>query len=77
MLALAGVLAVRLGRTPGLLATSVDYLEDARQTDWLTLDCLICACDVYTWKLLRRDMGRSRSDAEARVRQMVSGILGG
>ena len=42
-----------------------------------TLDCLICACDVYTWKLLRRDMQRSRSDAEARVRQMVSGTLGG
>jgi AcrR family transcriptional regulator len=40
------------------------------------LDCLVVACDVYTWQLLRRDMGRSREDAEARVRHMVAGILG-
>jgi AcrR family transcriptional regulator len=41
------------------------------------LDCLVAACDVYMWKLFRRDMGRTRSDAEARVSRMVSGILGG
>jgi len=41
------------------------------------LDCLVAACDVYTWKLLRRDMGRSRMEAEARVQTMVSSILGG
>jgi AcrR family transcriptional regulator len=41
------------------------------------LDCLVAACDVYTWKLLRRDMGRTRSDAEDRVARMLSGILGG
>jgi AcrR family transcriptional regulator len=41
------------------------------------LDCLVAACDVYVWKLLRRDLGRSRSDAEARVRRIVSGILEG
>jgi AcrR family transcriptional regulator len=41
------------------------------------LDCLVAACDVYTWKLLRRDMGRSRRDAEARIQRIVSGILGG
>jgi len=40
------------------------------------LDCLVVACDVYTWQLLRRDMGRSRKDAEACVRHMVAGILG-
>ncbi len=39
------------------------------------LDCLVVACDVYTWKLLRRDMGRSRQDAEACVRAMVVGIV--
>jgi hypothetical protein len=42
-----------------------------------TVDCLVAACDVYTWKLFRRDMGRSRSESEALVGQMVSGILGG
>jgi AcrR family transcriptional regulator len=41
------------------------------------LDCLVAICDVYTWKLLRRDMARSRGDAEMRVRRMLSGILGG
>lgn len=41
------------------------------------LDCLVAACDVYTWKLFRRDMGRTRGDAELRVRRMVSAILGG
>jgi AcrR family transcriptional regulator len=49
----------------------------SHETDRETLlDCLVVACDVYTWQLLRRDMGRSRPDAEARVRQMVVGILG-
>ncbi len=42
----------------------------------LVLDCLVAACDVYTWQLLRRDAGRSRRDAEACVRHMVTGILG-
>jgi AcrR family transcriptional regulator len=41
----------------------------------LMLDCLVVACDVYTWKLLRRDAGRSRKEAEACVRYMVGGIL--
>ena len=41
------------------------------------VDCLVAACDVYVWKLLRRDLGRSRAEAEARVRQMVTAILGG
>ena len=43
----------------------------------LMLDCLVAACDVYTWKLLRRDLGRSRHDAEACVQRMVTGILKG
>jgi len=41
----------------------------------LVLDALVIACDVYTWKLLRRDAGRSRDDAEACVRFIVSRIL--
>jgi AcrR family transcriptional regulator len=39
------------------------------------IDCLVVACDVYTWKLLRRDAGRHREDAEAAVRRLVSAIL--
>jgi AcrR family transcriptional regulator len=41
------------------------------------VDCLVVACDVYTWKLLRRDMGLSRSEAQDRVHQLVSGLVKG
>ena len=40
------------------------------------VDALVCACDVYTWKLLRRDMGRSRSDAEQTMAWTVKALLG-
>lgn len=38
------------------------------------VDALVCACDVYTWKLLRRDIGRSRPETEATVLGMVNAI---
>ena len=41
------------------------------------LDGLVVACDAYTWKLLRRDMGRSRPQAEALVRRIVTSLLKG
>ena len=41
------------------------------------LDALVVACDVYTWKLVRRDMKRSRRDAEALVCRLVVSILKG
>lgn len=40
------------------------------------VDALVCACDVYIWKLLRRDMGRSRARAEATMCRMVRALLG-
>ena len=46
-----------------------------REDKKLVLDCLVVACDVYTWKLLRRDAARNRSEAEACVRHLVSRIL--
>jgi AcrR family transcriptional regulator len=52
-------------------APQLAELEDQK----LTLDCLVIACDVYTWKLLRRDARRSRKEAEACVRLLVSKIL--
>jgi AcrR family transcriptional regulator len=39
------------------------------------IDELVCACDVYTWSLLRRDMDRSRPAAEATILAMVKAIL--
>ncbi|HWD03333.1 MAG TPA: TetR/AcrR family transcriptional regulator [Amycolatopsis sp.] len=39
------------------------------------LDALVCVSDVYAWKLLRRDFGRSRADAEATMRLMIESIV--
>lgn len=39
------------------------------------VDMLVCSCDVYTWKLLRRDMGRSRPDVEAILRAMAEALV--
>lgn len=40
-----------------------------------TVDALVCCLDVYVWKLLRRDLGRSRRDAEQTVCDLVRGVL--
>jgi AcrR family transcriptional regulator len=53
-----------------LLAT-----RPAEERAW-AIDALVCACDVYTWKLLRRDFGRPRADAEATMRLMIESIVG-
>ena len=39
-------------------------------------DALVCACDVYTWKLLRRDMGRPRAETEATMLAMSTALAG-
>jgi AcrR family transcriptional regulator len=36
-----------------------------------TLDALVIATDVYTWKLLRRDMGRSLAATRAAMKSMI------
>ena len=38
-------------------------------------DQLVCACDVYTWKLLRRDMDRSHAETESTIRATVNAIV--
>lgn len=40
-----------------------------------TVDALVVACDVYCWKLLRRDMGVERGRAERTMRRLVEGVL--
>ncbi len=54
----------------GPLLTTRQADERAR-----VLDALVCASDVYTWKLLRRDFGRSRTEAEATMRLMIESIV--
>jgi len=40
------------------------------------IDILVVATDVYTWKLLRRDMGRSIPATKAAIKMLVQGALG-
>ena len=42
-----------------------------------TLNALVAVTDVYTWKLLRRDQGLDRREAEATLAAMVSALAGG
>lgn len=39
------------------------------------MDALLACCDVYNWRLLRRDLGRSAKEAEATVLLTVRAIL--
>jgi hypothetical protein len=39
------------------------------------LDALVIATDVYAWKLLRRDMGRSRDATAATIESMIRALL--
>jgi AcrR family transcriptional regulator len=39
------------------------------------LDALVAATDLYVWKLLRLDLGRSRASTEAVVRRLVRAVL--
>jgi AcrR family transcriptional regulator len=43
----------------------------------LRLAQLIAICDVYTWKLLRRDQGLSRARTERALAEMINGLVGG
>ncbi|HEX6446352.1 MAG TPA: hypothetical protein VF053_14755 [Streptosporangiales bacterium] len=76
----AAAALVRVGRTrhrrrvQRQFAPQLARLPEARRR--LVVDALVCACDVQTWKLLRRDMGRPRRQAEATMRAMVEAILG-
>jgi AcrR family transcriptional regulator len=41
-----------------------------------TINALIVACDVYTWKRLRRDIALDRPEAMDIVLRLVEGVLG-
>ena len=41
------------------------------------VDLLVVATDVYTWKLMRRDRGLSRTQTEQRISTLVSAVLAG
>lgn len=37
---------------------------------------LVAACDVYTWKLLRRDSGLSRKETEHAIHELIEAMTG-
>jgi AcrR family transcriptional regulator len=59
--------------TAEIYAQWLARLDEPRRTR--TLDALVAATDVYVWKLARRDMGRSRAETVALVRQLVDAVL--
>lgn len=58
----------------GWFAPSLEVLPPAERRR--AIDALVVALDVYTWKLLRRDIGRSRRDTENTIRTLVDAVLG-
>jgi len=59
--------------TAEAFAPWLDPLPEDRRRE--ALDALVIALDVYTWKLLRRDMGRSVPETKAVLRGLVDAIL--
>ena len=54
-------------------AAQIERLDATRHRS--LIDELVCVCDVYIWKLLRRDMGRSRPETEKTILSMVNAIV--
>jgi AcrR family transcriptional regulator len=59
--------------TAANFAPWLDRLPPDRRDEML--DALVIATDIYTWKLLRRDMGRSVDESKATIRGLVEGVL--
>jgi AcrR family transcriptional regulator len=54
-------------------AAQIEQIDPERRRS--LVDRLVCVCDVYTWKLLRRDIGRSRPETETTILSMVAAIV--
>jgi AcrR family transcriptional regulator len=67
-----GRAAHRSGIETNFSAQLAPWRADQRRS---RVDALVCSLDVYVWKLLRRDLGRARPDAEHTVRTMIHSIL--
>lgn len=55
------------------LAEQIRKFTASDQRDFI--DRLIIATDVYSWKLLRRDMGRTVEESKTNIISLVEGIL--
>ena len=50
-------------------------LPPADDAHGIRLDAFVAATDLYTWKLLRRDRGRSADETGQVIRALVDGLL--
>jgi AcrR family transcriptional regulator len=58
----------------GLLESRLAPLDSAARKR--ATDALVIATDVYTWKLLRRDMGRSAPAVTATIERLIHAAIG-
>ena len=58
-----------------VFSKSLKPLSAARRK--ATLDAMVVATDIYVWKLIRRDMGRSIGAFQSIVKRMLSAALAG
>ena len=54
-----------------------DRLPTAASARRHAICALHAATDVYTWKLLRRDLKRTRTETEKTIVDLVAGVLKG
>ena len=66
----------RAGHQAWLDRVFSDRLPKAPSARRRAIHALHAATDVYTWKLLRRDLRLSRADTERIMRDLVYGVLG-
>ena len=59
--------------TAAIFAPFLNHLRKPQRQR--AVDALVIATDVYTWKLLRRDMKRSRPEAMSVMEALVRGVL--
>ncbi|QYG95497.1 TetR/AcrR family transcriptional regulator [Iamia sp. SCSIO 61187] len=67
----------RAGHQRWLVEVFGDALPEGRTARRRAINALHAATDVYTWKLLRRDLRLSRGEAEKTMIALVEGILPG
>jgi AcrR family transcriptional regulator len=67
--------AYHVGWCERLFAPALDVLRGAERTRRLAQ--LVAVCDVYTWKLLRRDRALSRPQTEIALRELLQPLIGG
>lgn len=65
----------RAGHSAWLEEVFDAHLPEGSKERRLAVNALHAATDVYTWKLLRRDLGLTRADTSRTMKTLVAGVL--